>query len=371
MDIDKVRKLFPITKEKIYLNHASIGPLTTRAREAMERCIDAHMEGDIPKEMIEDTEEETRELAARLLGTNTDEIAFVKNTSQGLIIPINALNWENGINVVLNKRGFPANIYPWVHILPDVEKRYFELKGSENFIEKCFSVVDGKTRAITIDWVDFLTGTQIDLEELGDLCNKRGILLFVDGIQGLGAIKVNLSRIMVDFFSSGASKWLFGPSGIGVMYISKRILHRLKLTNIGWLSAQWNDFKNFSKLPPLKDSAARYEEGTCNLIGIYGLREHLKLILEIGPEEIEKRIFYLREVLINGLEEKGCEILSPLSKKEGSGIITFKTDRTSSDELYGKLIEKDIIVSLRSGWIRVSPHFYNTEDEIKTLLQNV
>jgi selenocysteine lyase/cysteine desulfurase len=217
MNIDDVRKLFPITKEKIYLNHASIGPLSIPAREAMEHCINAHIEGDIPKEMIEDTEEETRELAARLRGANTDEIAFVKNTSQGLIIPINALNWENGTNVVLKRSGFPANIYPWIHILPDVEKRYFELKGSENFIEKCFSVVDDKTKVITIDWIDFLTGEQVDLEELGDLCRKRGILLFVDGIQGLGAIEVNLSEISVDFFSSGASKWLFGPLGIGVM----------------------------------------------------------------------------------------------------------------------------------------------------------
>lgn len=370
MDIEKVRELFPITKRKIYLNHASVGPLTTRAREAMERFLGVQIEGDVTKELLEGVEE-TRELAARLLGADPGEIAFVKNTSQGLIIPINALDWEKGVNVILNKDGFPANIYPWIYVLPDVEKRYIELKGCENFIEKCSSVVDERTKAVTVDWVDFLTGERVDLESLCDFCQKRGILLFVDGIQGLGAIKIDLSTIKVDFFSSGASKWLFGPLGIGIMYISKRVLDRLKLTNTGWLSAQWVDFNNFSELPPLKNSAARYEEGTKNLIGIFGLMEHLKLILEIGPAEIEKRIFHLREILINGLKDKGCEILSPISKKNGSGIVTFKHVKTDSEVLYEELIKKKIIVSLRSGWIRVSPHFYNTDDEIKELLNNV
>ena len=370
MDIEKVRELFPITKEKIYLNHASTGPLTTKARNAIETFLDIEMEGNITEELFEDVEE-TREFAARLLGVDADEIAFVKNTSQGLIIPINALNWEKGTNVVLRKGGFPANIYPWMYILPDIEKKYVELKGSENFIEKCFSVVDDNTRAITVDWVDYLTGEQVDLEKLGDFCRKRGILLFVDGIQGLGAIKIDLSRIKVDFFSSGASKWLFGPLGIGILYISKMVLDRLKLTNTGWLSAEWDDLHNFSVLPSLKNSAARYEEGTKNFIGIYGFRENLKLMLETGPEKIEKRIFCLRDRLINGLREKGCEILSPLSKKKGSGIVTFKPVRTTSEKLAEELTEKKIIVSLREGWIRVSPHFYNTEDEIKELLNNV
>lgn len=372
MNIDTIRKLFPITKEKIYLNHASSGPLSTRARIAMEELLDLYQsESDITKEMLESAEDETRELAARLLGADADEIALVKNTSQGLIIPIIALNWEKGTNVILRKGGFPANIYPWLYNIPQVEKRYIELKRDEDFIEKCESAVNEKTRAITVDWVDFLTGARVDIEKLGDFCQRRNILLFVDGIQGLGALKINLSEIKVDFFSSGAGKWLFGPQGIGVMYISRRAIDRLKLINTGWLSVHWENFRNFTELPPVKNSAARYEEGTPNLLGIFGLREHLKLFLEIGPEKIEKRIFTFRKMLVNKLREKGCEILTPLSEKEGSGIVTFKPARATTQELYEKLEEKKIIVSLRGGWIRVSPHFYNTEEEIEEFLKNV
>lgn len=372
MDIDKIRKLFLITKEKVYLDHASTGPLTTRARNAMEGFLDIYeMEGNITKEMLETTEEETRKLAARLLGADVSEIAIVKNTSQGLIIPMNALSWEKGTNVILVKGGFPANIYPWLYNLPDVEKRYVELEKDEDFVDKCVSVVNKRTRAITVDWIDFLTGARLDLERLGEFCHNRGILLFVDGIQGLGAIKIDLSKVYVDFFSAGASKWLFGPQGVGIMFISKRIFNQLKPNNTGWLSAEWDNFNDFSQLRPLKNTAARYEEGTRNLIGIYGFREHLKLILEIGVEEIEKRIFSFRKMLINGLKERGCEILSPLDKGNGSGIVTFKPKRTSSEELYDNLVAKKIIVSLRGGWLRVSPHFYNTEEEIEQFLSNV
>ncbi|TES91799.1 MAG: aminotransferase class V-fold PLP-dependent enzyme [Candidatus Cloacimonadota bacterium] len=372
MNIDTIRRLFPITKEKIYLNHASSGPLTTRARNAMEELLDVYQnESDITKEMLEDAEEETRELAARLLGADTDEIALVKNTSQGLIIPIIALNWEKGTNVILRKGGFPANIYPWLYNIPQVEKRYIELKRDEDFIEKCELAVNEKTRAITVDWVDFLTGARVGIEKLGDFCQRRNILLFVDGIQGLGAMKVNLSEIKVDFFSSGTGKWLFGPQGIGIMYISRRAIDRLKLINTGWLSVCWEDFHDFLELPPVKNSAARYEEGTPNLLGISGLREHLKLILEIGQEEIEKRILSFRETLIDRLREKGCEILSPLSQEKGSGIVTFKPVNTNCEEFFDRLTEKKIIVSHRRGWIRVSPHFYNTEEEIEEFLKNV
>ncbi len=370
--IREIRELFPITKEKIYLNHASTGPLTTRARKAMEGLLDIYeLEGDITKEMLDSAENQTRGLAAKLLGADESEIAIVKNTSQGLILPMNALDWEIDSNVILVKGGFPANIYPWMYNLPDVEKRFVEPEKGKGFLEKCVSMVDKKTRAVAVDWVDFLTGRRVDLGSLGEFCQDRNILLFVDGIQGLGAITIDLSRIKVDFFSAGASKWLFGPQGVGIMYISKRVFDRLKSNNIGWLSAKWENFNDFSKLAPLKTSASRFEEGTRNLIGIYGFTEHLKMFLEFGTEEIEKRIFFLRDKLIEPLEEKGCEFLSPLEKENGSGIVTFKSPELRSEELYETLKGNNIIVSLREGFIRVSPHFYNTESEIERFLNFV
>jgi cysteine desulfurase/selenocysteine lyase len=372
MDIDNIRKLFPITEDKIYLNHASTGPLTTRARDAIDEILDVYQkEADVTKEMLDSVEEETHGLAAELLGVDNSEISLVKNTSQGIIIPMNAINWRDGSNVVLVKGGFPANISPWIFNLPEVEKRYVELDKGEKFLDKCASFVDDKTAAITVDWVDFLTGRRVNLQRLSDFCKEKGILLFVDGIQGLGAIKINLSEINVDFFSAGSSKWLFGPQGIGIMYISKRRLSELNNKNVGWLSLTWENFNNFSTLPPIKKSASRYEEGTRNLIGIYAFREHLKLFLEIGMDEIEKRIFYLRERVIEGLKKKGCEFLSPLNKEMGSGIVTFRTREMDSENLYQEFAQNNIVVSLREGFIRVSPHFYNTEDEIESFLEIV
>jgi len=191
MELEKIRELFPITKNKIYLNHASTGPLTTKARKAMEELLDVYeFEGDVKKETLEEAEEETRQLSALLLGAEPGEIAVSKNTSQGLIIPMNALEWKKGDNVILIKGGFPANIYPWVYNLPDVEKRFVELEKNEVFYKKLEKVIDKKTKAVSVDWVDFLTGRRINLEKLGEVCRSKNILLFVDGIQGLGVVDI-------------------------------------------------------------------------------------------------------------------------------------------------------------------------------------
>jgi cysteine desulfurase/selenocysteine lyase len=372
MDVKEIRALFPVTEEKIYLNHASTGPITTRARDAIDDLLYVYeREVDITKEFLETIENEVRELAAELVSAQKDEIALVKNTSQGIIIPMNALEWEKGSNVILRKGGFPANVCPWIQNLPDVEKIFISVDTCDEFIESCKKKISDETRAIAVDWVDFLSGQRMDLIRLGKLCQEREILLFVDGIQGLGALHINLSEIDVDVFSSGAAKWLFGPQGIGIMYINERLLGKLNLKNTGWLSVEWKDFQHFEEIPPIKQSAARYEEGTRNLIGMVGMREHLKLFLEVGPENIEKRIEELRQMIVNGLREKGCIFLSPLDFPSSSGIVTFKHPSKGSEELYRDLGEKNIIVSIREDWIRVSPHFYNTEEEIGEFLKYV
>ncbi len=372
MDVENIRKLFPITTEKVYLNHASTGPMTTRARNAINKLLDIYQfESDITKEFLESAEEETRNLAAQLVGAHPDEIGLVKNTSQGLIIPMNALGWEAGSNVILRKGGFPANVCPWIYNLPHVEKRYIEVNNNETILESCKNALCERTKAITVDWVDFLSGSRVDLKRLGDFCQEKNVFLFVDGIQGLGALQLDLSELNVDVFSAGATKWMFGPQGIAIMYISKKLLSQLNLTNAGWLSAQWENFHHFSEIPPIKQSTARYEEGTKNLLGIFGFREHLKLLLEVGPDKIQERIFHLRGLLVKGLKDTGCVFLSPLDNERGSGIVTFKPPKEASEELHEKLTKNNIIISYREGWLRVSPHFYNTEEEIKKLLENV
>jgi selenocysteine lyase/cysteine desulfurase len=372
MNVEELRKLFPVTEEKIYLNHASTGPITTRARAAIEALLDVYeREVDITKEFLDEIEDGVRSLAAQLIGAQIDEIALVKNTSQGIIIPMNAMEWHRGENVILREGGFPANTCPWLQNLPDIEKRFITAETADEFVEACAGSATDTTRVIAVDWVDFLTGQRMNLARLGDFCAQRGILLFVDGIQGLGALQLDLSSLPVNIFSCGAAKWLFGPQGIGILYIAKELLGTLNLKNTGWLSVGWEDFQHFETIPPVKRSAARYEEGTRNLIGMVGLREHLKLFLETGTEQIEKRIEKLRGMIVQGLGEKGCCFLSPIDFCSGSGIVTFKHPSKQSVKLYEELMEHKIIVSIREDWIRVSPHFYNTEEEIGAFLDHV
>jgi selenocysteine lyase/cysteine desulfurase len=372
VNIEEIRKLFPVTESKIYLNHASTGPITTRARKAIEALLDIYeREVDVTKEFLDEIEDEVRQLAARLVGAGVDEIGLVKNTSQGIIIPMNALEWQEGTSVILRKGGFPANVCPWIQNLPHVEKRFIEAKTCDEFIEASSSRVSPSTKVIAVDWVDFLSGQRMDLARLGNFCAEQGILFFVDGIQGLGALHIDLSKLPVDVFSCGAAKWLFGPQGIGIMYIRKKLLEKLNLKNTGWLSVGWKDFQHFEVIPPIKQSAARYEEGTRNLIGMVGMREHLKLFLEIGTDTIEKRIGKLRGMIVTGLKEKGCTFLSPIDFKSASGMVTFSHPKIQSEKLYDALMERSIIVSIREDWIRVSPHFYNTEEEIEEFLKYV
>lgn len=363
VNIDKIRNLFPVTLNRIYLDHASDGPLSGPASEEMMKLLRICAKEAKPRasESLEAVEE-TRRLVAGLLKVSPSEIAFVKNTSQGILLAIASIPWKSGDNVVLLKDAFPANIYPWLNLIPDVEKRWVE--PDKDSMDELFNRIDEHTRAVSIDWVHYLTGRRFNLKELGELCRRKEIFLIVDAIQGLGALKLDLSEVKCDFLCAGASKWLFGPQGIGILYVSKDRFDELIPTNIGWLSAQWENFEEFNFMRPLKSGAPRLEEGTKNLIGIYGFRENLKIILDVGLEEIEKRIITLTDGFAGRFLELGCEILTPLDLPR-SGILTFKHPKISSRELWNSLSAKDVVCSLRSGWIRLSPHFYNTEEEVK------
>lgn len=324
-------------------------------------------EGKLPSLECLEVVKETRELAADLLKASPSELAFVKNTSQGILIAMDSIPWRPGDNVVLLKDAFPANIYPWLNLLPEVEKRWLELNG-EDFLERVSDCVDERTRAVSIDWVHYLIGKRFELTELGKLCRRKGIFLIIDAIQGLGALQIDLSQVKCDFLCAGGSKWLLSPHGIGILYVSKERFDELKPSNIGWLSAEWDNFENFKVTRPLKRGAARLEEGTVNLIGIYGMRESLKIILSVGLAEIEKRIIILTNTLAKGLLELDCEILTPLDSTLRSGILSFNSPHISTKELQNFFSQQGVVCSFREGWIRLSPHFYNTEEEVKLIL---
>jgi len=255
--------------------------------------------------------------------------------------------------------------------LPNLEKRYVPLKNGIDFTDRVNKQIDENTRAIIVDQVHFLSGFRLDLKELGDLAAKHNLFFIVDGIQALGAASVNLQKTNVHFYTAGGMKWLLGPMGTGFLYVNQNILDKLKIYHVGWLSVDFDDLSSLYPIKPLTNSARRFERANFNLIGLYGLLESLKIMKEIGKEEIEKIILSKTKQFINRLKLLNCEILTPEDDKKRAGIVSFRVSDIESKEVYEKLEKKKIICSLREGWIRISIHFFNTEEELDKVLEVV
>ncbi len=369
---EKYRKLFLVTKKYIYFNHASTGPLPTTAVKVIEQLSRRYSEqGSIEWEECENLSNSTRDLVAKMINATSEEICFVQNTSQGIIYAIGSIPWENGDNVILMKDAFPTNLYPFLFLLPEIEKRYVTSIELNNNPDCILKQIDNRTRAVALDWVNFLNGIRIDLAYIGQICQDKGIYFIIDGMQGLGAIQLDLKKIQVDFFSSAAPKWLLGPHGIGILYVKHETLGRLKPFNLGWLSADWTDFYDIFTSKPLKTSAARFEAGTKNYLGIVGLQECLKLFHEIGIENIESQIFKITDYLLSKINDLRFEIITPKEKMKRAGIVSFLRKDKDSMELFNRLKQNKIVCSLRENYIRISPHFYNTFQELDRLIRIV
>ncbi|MBN2379180.1 aminotransferase class V-fold PLP-dependent enzyme [candidate division WOR-3 bacterium] len=354
---------FTHTQNTIYFNHASSGPLPLPTRDKMKSLIDELDCGDKPWDFWLDELRAFRSEASQLLRVNPREIACVANTSSGLLIALYSILWKDGDNLVMMGDCFPANIVPWERNLPGVEKRKIFVKGDGPLEERILSAIDDHTRAVAIDWVDFLTGYRIDLARIGKACKDRGVFLVVDGIQGCGMLELNLSEVHVDFFTSASSKWLLGPVGSGLLYVNSRTIPRLEPAFAGWMSLDWKQFNRFDPLPSLKADAGRFESGSYAGILMVGFTQNLRILNSIGITEIERRVMALREMLYNGLQEMGASIVSPPMGEHTSGILTFRFTGRDNEALYDLLDANKVKASLREDSIRLSPHFYNTEEE--------
>jgi selenocysteine lyase/cysteine desulfurase len=372
MTIEKIRRLFPVIKRLVYLNNAGTGPLPLTAVKAIASfCRQAAEQGCVPYLEAEKVVEETRNLAAKLMMVKPEEVAFVKNTSSGIIIAIGSIPWDRDDNLIMMKDAFPANTYPYHLLLPDIEKRFVTAAELAEGPECVFRLVDTKTRAVALDWVHFLSGARFEIKEIARFCQRKGIYFIVDAIQGLGAIFEDFSEIGADFVVAGGGKWLLAPQGIGLLYVNSRNFPRLRPFNLGWLSAHWQEFNDCLKPKPLKKNASRFEEGTKNYIGIYGLRAALKLLLDFGLREIEERVFNLTRLLRERLVAMGLEVMTPSGKERQAGIFTCRKQARNMAEVERNLEQKGFVTAVRENWLRVSPHFYNTEEEIERFVEQL
>jgi len=368
---ESYRKEFPVTKKYIYLDHAGVSPLSLRVKGAIEQFLFESAGGGAfhyPKWAQQTVD--IRRSCARLINAASDEIAFVKNTSHGLSIVAEGLDWRPGDNVLVYEREFPSNIYPWLHLRRrGVEAKVIPSREGRLLPEDIEKLADSRTRLLAVSSVQFSNGFRVDLKKAGEICQSKGILVCVDAIQSLGIIPMDVKAFNVDFLAADAHKWLLGPEGVGVFFCRQELAERLDPPLIGWKCVQ-NELDFDHPDLRLKKNAQKFEEGSLNLMGILGLGAAIALLFEAGTESIEKRVLDLGDLIIREAEKRGYTVLTPKQRRERGGNVTI-SGNFDPDSIRDALRAREIMVNVRGGGLRVSPHFYNTEAEIMTFFEQV
>jgi cysteine desulfurase/selenocysteine lyase len=371
MNIRNVREQFPITKKTVFLNHAGLSPLPKPVSEAMQ----GFLEKCELNEASDSCLDECRELFAKLVNARPEEIALVPNTSTGLSIAANILGYPSSCNIVTTDLEFPSVVYPWLRkiLKHKVEVRYVRNVKGRLRLEDFEKAIDDHTVAVAVSHVEYPNGFRNDLRGLSEAAHEHDARLIVDVCQSAGALNIDVEKDGVDFLAMSAYKWMLGPCGAGFLYVKKELIAEAEPVMVGWASVKQEIFEtadlwNNCDLM-LADTAARFETGTPSLVSYVGTAAALSLLLRTGLNSIENRIISLTSFLIEGLKKKGFKLQTVEESPHRSGIINFKTDKPAAK--VEKLSKEGIIVSARMNGIRVSPHFYNTEEELEKLLSKL
>lgn len=366
-----IRQDFPIVDHAVYLNHAAVGPIPRSVQTAVSHWLDLRLTqaGDV-WDIAQPKYEEGRRLAAKLVNGLTENIAYIQNTSHGISLIANGLLWQSGDNVVVPAREFPSNYLVWQRLQAQgVEIRHIPAPDGRITAHQVAPLVDERTRVVTLSHVQFFNGYQVDLAPIGEICRQQDALLVVDGTQSIGAITLDMAQCGIDALVVSAHKWMLGPLGIGFMALSPQAMEQVDVSILGWLSVE--DPFNFAHDKKLLPDANRFEPGTENGAGKYGLLARLQQIEAIGATAIEQRVLDLTDYLCEQLRAHDCEIASPRGAGEKSAIVTFKHHHMASEQLLQRLTAANIRASLRQGNIRISPHYYNSEAEIDLVVENL
>ena len=364
------RSLFPVIESSIYMNHATVAPISRPVREAMVGLLDdVHQFGAEHWHRWVEKYGAVRRSLAQLIGAEAGEIAFTKNTSEGVCTFANGLEWQPGDEIVSIEGEFPSNYYAWKAL----EKRgvVLRLVGPEQGCVSHESIVNAltaRTRVVAVSFVQYLSGFRLDLEQLGRICAAHGCLLFVDAIQGVGAFPLDAKAAQIAGLAADGHKWLLSVEGAGMLYVNRQVMERITPSEIGWWAVRrWADFTN--RELSWRDDARRYECGSLNTVGIYGLGAAVDLLLEVGISNIAERILDLTDRLRRGLAEQGHSVFGPQTREAASGIVSFVPRQGTAEGLLESFLAHRVQVAARCGMIRVSPHFYNTEAEIDRVLE--
>jgi selenocysteine lyase/cysteine desulfurase len=362
----RYRDEFPVTKQLIYLNHAAVAPLSRRTAAAMKNLSDDVMDfGSLHYDRWMECYAGLRGAAAKLIGAAPEEIAIVKNTSEGIATVAFGLNWKGGDRVVAFQEEFPANYHPWARL----QSRGVEITWLSIYdpIEKIAAAIPG-AKLLAISFVNYLSGYRADLQAIGDLCHRHGCFFFVDAIQGLGVFPLDVNALHIDALSSDGHKWLLGPEGNGILYVRRERQDAIEPVEFGWTNtAHYADYA--SRDMTLRPDAGRYECGTLNTVGCFGLRTAIELILEIGVSEIGAAVSALAGRVESGVHAEGYEVMKPRSAATGSGIVSFRHPTIDSRVIVSELKRHNILAAPRQGWVRVAPHFYLSGEEMDRVVE--
>jgi cysteine desulfurase / selenocysteine lyase len=364
-NLEVYREQFPVTKKLTYLNHAAVAPLVRPAAEAMQRFAeDASQNGSLHYADWLATYDALRKSTARLINSAPEEIALMKNTSEGIATIAMGLDWHAGDVVVAFTEEFPANQYPWQRLeSKGVSIRWLSVTDP---FEKIDEAARG-ARLLAISYVQYLTGYRINLQAIGEICHRHGAIFCLDAIQGLGAFPIDVKACHIDALASDGHKWLLGPEGCAILYISRELQERVEPVEFGWTNvAGYNDYG--SRDMALRPDAGRYECGTLNTIGCYGLRASMDFLLEIGTARLAPAIQSLGDQIDAGVRRKGYQVLGERTPETGAGIVSFRHPRVDSDAVVAQLRQHRISAASRAGWVRTSPHFYLRAKEIDRMI---
>jgi cysteine desulfurase / selenocysteine lyase len=369
MDYDKfsaLRAQFPVTESLIYLNHAAVAPLVRPAAEAMKRFSDdAMLNGSLHYEQWLDAYEGVRRAAARMVNVTPAEIALMKNTSEGIATVAMGLDWRPGDRIVAFKEEFPANQYPWRRLEQSKGVKIDWLSVTDP-LDKIDAAAKG-ARLLTISFVQYLTGYRADVAAIGEICHRHGVIYFVDAIQGLGVFPLDARACHIDALAADGHKWLLGPEGCAILYISRQLQEHVEPLEFGWTNvAGYNDYG--ARDMALRQDAGRYECGTLNTIGCFGLRASMEFLLDVGAAQTGPMIQALGDQIAEGARRKGYEVLGERTPATGAGIVSFRKPGVESAAIVAHLKEQEISAAARAGWVRTSPHFYITAEEIEKVL---
>ncbi len=368
----KPESYFNLNDDVIYVNHAAVAPWpVATVRAVSEFAKENGRMGSRHYARWLATETELRHRLAQLINApSADDIALVKNTSEGLSIIAYGIDWKPGENIVIAEGEFPSNRIVWESLQSQgVELRIAQLDAADTPEQALIQLFDENTRLLSISAVQYASGLRMDLVKLGKACREHGILYCVDAIQQIGALGFDTQAIQADFVVADGHKWMLGPEGLALFYCHRDIIPQLQLNQYGWHMVEaMGDFNKTDWLPA--HIARRFECGSPNMLTIHALHASVGVLLELGMETVEQLVIDRVQYLIKrcaGIDQ--LEIISPVEPQRHAGIFTFRKNNKDNEAMYHWLVQQGVVCALRGGGIRFSPHFHTPYKQLDQLVE--